>query len=69
MDFKIEAKVEIKEPNTITVGVCVPPSLFDDIKRIKDSNKKNRELFNEYTRKFFAQLIEKFDNGEFNKSA
>ena len=64
MEFKIEAAVIKDESNTVMIGVCVTESLRDRAKRIKDLSDKNKTLFNEYARKFFHQLVEKFEQGE-----
>ncbi|MGZ3796480.1 MAG: hypothetical protein ACXVB1_08950 [Pseudobdellovibrionaceae bacterium] len=65
MDFKLTIIKEKEAPITTPLSVPVPEEMKKDIQRIKREHKNNSRMVNELARQFFAQLIEKYDNGEF----
>lgn len=70
MDIKIElGNIDVELPISERLSVPVSADIKNDVKRIKDSSRRNRKIVNELSRKFFAQLIAKYDAGEFEESA
>lgn len=69
MKFSLNASQEPKEPISERVSQPVTASMKTDIVRIKGSSDRNRTLWNDLSRQFFEQLIEKFDAGEFDDEA
>lgn len=68
----MEFKLKIKDDEvSITTPISVPVSkeMESDLKRIKSSSPRNRKIVNDFMRQFIAELIVKFDAGEFDKTA
>lgn len=68
MDLNLELK-ETGPSLTETVSFMVTEDMKSEVRRIKMTSERNKKLMNEFLRQCTAQLIQKFDAGEFDETA
>jgi len=69
MDIKLRLPEETQKRESITEAISFSGTkkMKSDIRNIKNSSIRNKKLINEFARQFFAQLVDKFGNGDFEK--
>lgn len=68
MEISLEIK-ESKSPVLSSLSIPVSEEMKSAIQEIKKTKDKNGRLFNDLTRQFFAQLIEKYKTGKLTPDA
>ena len=68
MQFKFKVTEDDKPaPINAPMSVALTEEMKNEIQAIKRSSEQNRRLLSHLTRQFFAQVIEKYNAGEFEE--